>query len=267
MKTFVKTVLIKNPNLYHNFASGYSRLAGIGQTVRGYYAYKKTERRYKKLNQNKQFVITWKYKHACLTDRYQGAGTLNAYFWQDLWGAKLIAENQPLKHYDIGSRVDGFIGHLASFRDNIYMIDVRPMQNIIPGVTFIQADGVNMAEEIMDGSAGSISALCSLEHFGLGRYGDEIDPDGCFKAMKSITRMLCSGGHAYISVPVGYEHLEFNAHRVFYAGSVIKAFAPLKLVEYSCTDGNGIERNVPVHKYDTEKYNMGGRFGLFHFVK
>jgi len=266
MKWMIKRLCKSSPHLYQTLAKVYLFVSQKGQCVKGYFRYKKTEFEYRSKNTDNRFHIMWKYRNAYLTDWYQGAGTLNAYFWQDLWGARLIAENMPAKHFDIGSRVDGFIGHLASFRDNIFLIDVRPLENSIPGVTFLQADATGLGG-VSNESIESLSALCSLEHFGLGRYGDEVDPDACFKAMKSIVRVLAQGGHAYISVPIGYEHLEFNAHRIFFAETIVNAFKPLHLVEYSCTIGNGIEYNVPIHKYDGEKYNMAGRFGLFHFLK
>ena len=59
-------------------------------------------------------------------DRYHSAGSQEPYFWQDLWAAQLVAKNNPKKHYDIGSRIDGFIAHLASFRENIFVFDLRP---------------------------------------------------------------------------------------------------------------------------------------------
>lgn len=67
-------------------------------------------------------------------------------------------------------------------------------------------------------------------------------------------------------MPVGKEHLEFNAHRVFYASTIIECFSELELIEFSTTLVSSIERNVEIHKYD-EEYSRGGRFGLFHFVK
>lgn len=213
------------------------------------------------------FALDPFYDYPIYIDRFAQAGSLDAYFWQDLWAAKLVFKLNPGKHYDIGSRVDGFIGHLASFRDNIILIDVRELNGTIPGVSFFQADATNL-EEIENDCIESISALCSLEHFGLGRYGEEVDPDAWEKAMKSIARVVKPGGHAFIAVPIGKEHVEFNAHRIFFAQTVIDAFAPLRLVSLSCTDGSasGIEENVPIHKYDLED-NHGTRFGLFHFVK
>lgn len=223
---------------------------------------------YTRMNKGKdRFQIDEAFLYPIFRDRYGQAGVVGAYFWQDLWAARLIAKNNPKRHFDIGSRIDGFIAHLLTFREDIFLIDVRPLDHSIPGVSFQQADATNLIG-IPDESIESISALCSLEHFGLGRFGDPIDPDGWIKALKSIERTLSPNGHAYISVPIGYEHLEFNAHRVFYAETIINALSSLKLVEFStiCEGDTGIEYNTPVHKYDGYN-NRGGIVGLFHFVK
>ena len=54
----------------------------------------------------------------CLHDRYEeGGATKNEYFWQDLLAARAIHQAGPVKHVDIGSRIDGFIAHVASFRE------------------------------------------------------------------------------------------------------------------------------------------------------
>jgi len=233
--------------------------------VKGGFEFRKDKNSYTKLN-NTNFVIKHTDIYPCLTDRYKKAGGEGAYFWQDLWCARLVAANNPMEHYDIGSRIDGFIAHLASFRGNIHLIDIRPYDMEIPGVDFKQEDATNLGG-VLDNSVESISALCSLEHFGLGRYGDPIDPNAYLKAMKSIERVLMPGGHAYISVPIGQEHLEFNAHRIFKASTIVNIFGNLELIEFSTTDGKNIEKNTPIHKYDEERDNMGGRFGLFHFRK
>ena len=58
-------------------------------------------------------------------------------------------------------------------------------------------------ENIKDNSVESLSSLCALEHFGLGRYGDEIDPEGCFKALREMQRILRPGGGIIFIGPCG----------------------------------------------------------------
>jgi len=135
------------------------------------------------------------------------------YFHQDLMVAREIYQRNPERHIDVGSRVDGFVAHVASFRD-IEVIDVRPLKPT-EGIQFIQADVMNLDSQFV-GIADSVSCLHALEHFGLGRYGDPIDPDGWRQGFKSLTRMLKPNGILYLSVPTGqHQRVEFNAHRVF----------------------------------------------------
>ena len=56
--------------------------------------------------------------------------------------ARAIHDANPIKHVDIGSRVDGFVAHIASFRE-CEVFDVRPISTAVPGVVFRQADLMN----------------------------------------------------------------------------------------------------------------------------
>jgi len=80
-----------------------------------------------------------------LHDRYaEGGTTKSEYFWQDLLVARCIYEARPECHVDVGSRTDGFVAHVASFR-KIEVFDVRPITTDIPGMTFHQADLMDTA--------------------------------------------------------------------------------------------------------------------------
>ncbi len=230
--------------------------------------FKKDKADYIRLNQRKNFEYFKKFENPYYTDRYQEAGHLGAYFWQDLWTARHLYEDKPNVHYDIGSRIDGFIGHICCFIKNVVLIDVRPLDKKIPNVTYMCMDATKL-EKFGDASIDSISSLCALEHFGLGRYGDAVNPEGCFEAFAAIQRVLRPGGRAYIAVPIGREHLEFNAHRIFYAQTIIDCFSEMMLLEFSTVHDSDdcIEYNADIHKYDQEEDNGGMRFGLFAFEK
>lgn len=101
------------------------------------------------------------------------------------------------------------------------------------GLQYLQADATNL-EQIADSSLESISALCSIEHFGLGRYGDPIDPMGWEKALLSFERVLKIGGKMYISVPVGQrDKVCFNAHRVYRPQTIIDTLKHCQIREMS----------------------------------
>ena len=168
----------------------------------------------------------------CLYDRYEeGGATRTEYFWQDLLVARWIFEARPQRHVDVGSRVDGFVAHVASFRE-IEVFDVRPITTHVPGIVFKQADlmrPVALSSPEM-GYCDSLSCLHAIEHFGLGRYGDPIDPQGYALGIANLARLLQPGGRFYLSIPIGKERVEFNAHRVFDPRTII-----------CCAEANGLQ--------------------------
>lgn len=154
--------------------------------------------------------------HPILSDYTDQAGTAAGhYFHQDLLVASFIYNNNPVRHIDVGSRIDGFVAHVASFR-KIDVIDVRELKDTgHKNICFVKADLMsdkNVFQNICD----SISCLHAIEHFGLGRYGDPIDPVGHLKGVVNIAKMLKPGGLLYISFPIGKStQVFFNAHRIF----------------------------------------------------
>lgn len=157
----------------------------------------------------------------CLHDRgAEGGAVRGEYFTQDLYVAQMIHRRQPGRHVDIGSRIDGFVAHVASFRE-IEVLDIRPVRVAIPGVVFRQAD--LMADGLPPTvRCDSLSCLHALEHFGLGRYGDTLDAQGSRKGLRNMARLLQPGGHFYLSVPIGRERVVFNANRVFNPATIVR---------------------------------------------
>ena len=149
-----------------------------------------------------------------LNERAASAGTMSGhYFHQDLHVAQRIHAARPARHVDIGSRVDGFVAHVATFQP-IEILDVRPLQSSKENISFRQADLMQLPQDMV-GSTDSLSSLHAIEHFGLGRYGDPVDYRGHEKALLNIAEILRPGGTFYFSVPIGPSRIEFNAHRVF----------------------------------------------------
>ena len=73
-------------------------------------------------------------------DRWDEAGEATGhYFHQDLVVAREIFTRAPRRHIDVGSRLDGFVAHVASFRD-IEVLDVRPLHMASPHIAFLQQD-------------------------------------------------------------------------------------------------------------------------------
>jgi SAM-dependent methyltransferase len=157
-----------------------------------------------------------------LTEAGDTGGTARGhYFHQDLLVARLIHEARPRRHVDVGSRVDGFVAHVAAFRE-IEVMDIRPNPEVPHPILFHRLDLMASLPDPWRSSCDSLSCLHALEHGGLGRYGDPIDAMGHEKALANLTDMLEPGGILYLSVPIGPQRVEFNAHRVFAVGTVLR---------------------------------------------
>lgn len=177
-------------------------------------------------------------RYPILSDYKELAGTMKGhYFHQDLFVAKQIFHDNPKRHVDVGSRLDGFVAHVASFRD-IEVLDIRNVTSQVPGIKFTQADLMQDSAVRSD----SVSCLHAIEHFGLGRYGDEVDPQGHLKGFSSIASIVTKGGVLYLSFPISkVERTEVNAHRVFDPRSVFSwpGIEGFKLEKFSFVDDAG----------------------------
>jgi SAM-dependent methyltransferase len=196
-----------------------------------------------------------------LGDRYASSGNASGhYFHQDLLVAQKIFLANPRKHVDIGSRVDGFIAHVASFRE-IEVFDIRPMEMSIPNVRFVKMDLMKDCSDYTD-YCDSISSLHAIEHFGLGRYGDRIDVNGHIKGLDSIYRMLKKRGIFYFSVPIGRQRVEFNAHRVFSPRYLLDLLKErYEMLSFSYVDDAGtLHADTPLDKVVLER-DFGCEYG------
>lgn len=61
----------------------------------------------------------------------------------------------------------------------------------------------------------AIVSYSSIEHSGLGRYGDSLNPRGDIETMEQIHRCLNDDGLCFLGIPVGKDHLVWNAHRIY----------------------------------------------------
>jgi hypothetical protein len=168
--------------------------------------------------------MPWGRELPILGERNDPSGSLGAYFHQDLTVARWIHEAKPRRHVDVGSRLDGFIGSLAVFRE-VEVIDIRPQTETVRNVKFHQLDLMADLPAEWTNCTDSLSCLHTIEHFGLGRYGDEIDPTGHLKGIERLKAMIAPGGTLYLSTQIGHERIEFNAHRVFAPATVLSWFS------------------------------------------
>lgn len=186
----------------------------LGAAISGWCKYRKDRSTFLALGGREDFA--WARELPMLAEWNVESGAAGAYFMQDLTAARWLLEAQPTRHIDVGSRIDGFIGNVATFRE-VEVIDLRPQPACIPGVVFHQLDLTKELPPEWVECTDSLSCLHSIEHFGLGRYGDEVDPTGYLKGLVQLKNMVKPGGRLYLSTPLGPQRIEFNAHRIFSA--------------------------------------------------
>jgi SAM-dependent methyltransferase len=208
--------------------------------------------------------------YPCLGDRFAQSGTASGhYFHQDMLIARRIFLNNPELHVDIGSRIDGFIAHVASFR-KIEVFDIRELKNDIPNVKFIRADLMGDIDRALVNYSDSLSCLHALEHFGLGRYGDTVRFDGHIVGLNNMYAILRKGGKFYLSVPIGSQRIEFNAHRVFSLKYLLSLFAQkFKIDAFSFVNDKGdLFENVELSENEVNR-NFGCIYGcgIFEMMK
>ena len=183
------------------------------------------------------------------------------YFHQDLHVARRVFEANPRRHLDVGSRVDGFVSHVAVFRE-IEVADIRRLSTTASNIRFVHCDLMDPRSVALLGQADSVSCLHVLEHFGLGRYGDAVSAEGHLRGLENLCALVAPGGRLYLSVPIGPQRIEFNAHRVF-AAKTIPALMPagFRLEQFSFVDDAGdIHAHVEFSAPDVAR-NFGCTFG------
>lgn len=234
MKNITKKVYLYSTLVGIDWLRLYKFFAGLPWFIQDLRKLKK-----QRVDKNNQFPITKLYPCVIEKDAQSGS-TRGHYFTQDLFVAQRIYIANPSNHIDIGSRVDGFVAHVAVFRE-IFVGDIRAMPSTISNINFVQ---INLMEELpltMIDAWHSISCLHALEHFGLGRYGDPVDMDGHIRGLANLSKMLKPSGVLYLSVPIGKQRIEFNAHRVFSLQYLMELFQlhNLDIASFSYIDDLG----------------------------
>src|ERR1700712_792104 len=100
-------------------------------TVKHLPSYWEDLRAFRALEANAETKLPFGLIYPCLGQKSEESGTASGhYFHQDLLVARRIFERRPERHVDVGSRIDGFVAHVASFR-SIEVFDIRPLNKPI----------------------------------------------------------------------------------------------------------------------------------------
>src|SRR5476649_2065567 len=162
-------------------------------------------------------------EYPCLDDNTGYTPIEPHYTYHPAWAARVLAQIKPAKHIDISSTTH--FGTLISAFIPVEFYDYRPATIHLSNYSSGKADLTNLHFE--SGSIKSLSCMHTVEHIGLGRYGDPLDINGDIKAMKELERVVAKKGNLLFVVPIGTPRIEFNAHRIYAFDTIIKGFSGL----------------------------------------
>ncbi len=151
------------------------------------------------------------------------------YVFHPAWAARILAETRPDAHVDISSTL--YFCSMVSAFVPVKFYDYRPANLNLQNLTSESAD--LLALPFSTNSVQSLSCMHTIEHVGLGRYGDPLDYDGDLKAMAELQRVLAPGGNLMFVVPVGSPKIMFNAHRIYAFEQIRDAFGGLELKSFA----------------------------------
>ncbi|CAN5905247.1 hypothetical protein BH11BAC7_BH11BAC7_28410 [soil metagenome] len=185
------------------------------------------------------------------------------YVYHVAWAVRMVKKINPAFHTDISSSLH-FCTTLSAFIP-VKFYDFRPAKLDLDNLTSEAADLTKL--HFADNSIESLSCLHTVEHVGLGRYGDPIDYDGDLKAIAELKRVVKPGGSMLFVTPVGKTRLMFNAHRIYSFEQIVNYFEGFELKEFSLVpdseNDGGLIVNATKELSDRQKYGCG----CFWFVK
>lgn len=215
-------------------------------------------RRYKKLESEMPVPLSETYP--LLRDRVASTPFDAHYFFQAAWISRLLVEARPRLHVDIGSSVQ-VNAVLSAWVDTVFL-DYRPLPAKLSKLMCVAGTATHLP--FADYSLSSVSCLHVIEHIGLGRYGDPLDPTGSRSALRELARVVMPGGKLYVSVPVGKERVCFNAHRVFAPQRIAGWLDQLRLESFSYVNDSGeFVSSAQMREAETLEYGCG----MFELVR
>jgi SAM-dependent methyltransferase len=146
-----------------------------------------------------------------------------------------IESRVKLKILDVGCGRTNLPSELAKKGHEVYGIDFMPSRKPVE-FTFVRGNLEYMPFD--NDSFDIITAVSTIEHVGLGRYGDPISPDGDKNAMEEIRRVVKPGRRIVITIPceadiICYSKDGVPLHRAYSPTSLNNLLSRLKILEIS----------------------------------
>jgi len=218
---------------------------------------------FKRKDTSKRFAYSLASAYPQIFDKTALTGFDRHYVYHTAWAARKVRDFAPENHVDIASSLY-FPGILSAFIP-VDFYDYRPAPLHLSGLTTKHADLT--ALHFGDNTISSLSCLHTIEHIGLGRYGDPVDPEADITACNELARVLAVGGQLLFVTPVGKAAvIQFNAHRIYTYAQVLALFPTLRLKEFSYIPERG-DRGIEEHADPAALSNEDYACGCFVFIK
>jgi hypothetical protein len=228
-----------------------------------YFSFVQEIKQFRALDKDKRFAFSYNDVRVSFADKTAISSFEPHYTYHPGWAARIIAQTKPSLHIDIGSVLH--FSTLVSAFVPAKFYDYRPANVKFSNLECGQAD--LMALPFPSDSIESLSCMHVVEHVGLGRYGDKIDPDGDLKAIKELIRVLEPGGNLLFVTPVGIPRLQFHLHRIYGYEQIMEYFKDLKLKEFSLIADNWNEVGIIKNADPALVKNSIFGCGCFWFTK
>lgn len=203
---------------------------------------------------DKRFSVNFKDRYLCLNDNTKKTKFDAHYLYHPAWASRILAKTKPKKHIDISSTLN-FCSIISAFIP-VEFYDFRPAKINLDNLTSKKAGLTSLLFE--DNSIHSLSCMHTIEHIGLGRYGDKPDPKGDLKAIRELKRVLAKDGDLLFVVPVGKPKIMFNAHRIYSYNQIMEYFNDFELKDFSLiTDKGDFIQNSNRGTSDKQRYGCG----------
>ncbi len=204
-----------------------------------------------------RFILRWKDRYPCLNDNTGSTNFDRHYVYHPAWAARVLARTKPSFHIDLSSTLH-FCSMLSAFVP-VKFYDYRRADLRLSNLSSESAD--LMALPFADSSVDSLSCMHVVEHIGLGRYGDSLDPDGDLKAISELKRVVAPKGTLLFVVPIGKPKVMFNAHRIYSYEQVTTYFSGLELKEFALIPDDpgegGLIYDATKEQADKQTYGCG----------
>ncbi|KAL7079850.1 hypothetical protein ACQ4LE_000713 [Meloidogyne hapla] len=175
------------------------------------------------------------------------------------------------KYYNITGKKGAVIGYISPWIESILLangaskivkIDYQHIEIGHKNIIFLNAFDLIKAREVYFDTFDFIASFSSIEHSGLGRYGDPIDPMGDIREMQKLGCILKPGGLFFLGIPVGQDDVGYNCHRTYGRIRLPLIFAGFEILDVFYMKNKPIDLKIEAFENNDE----ASHFNVTQFV-